>query len=123
MAGGALTGTVAEVPTNWQLDEASGLALVETRPEDPYSIYFTYIQLDGRFYFYAGDTRTNWVKHIEQNPLVRVRIGQTIYPGRAVRVMDEEETAAFANVWANQSAFSRDPNNLDELWLYRLESL
>ena len=115
-AGGELRGTVTEVPDGWQLDSDSAVAQLETRPEDPYSINFTYVQLDGRFYVYAGATRTNWVKHIEQNPLVRVRVQETIYPARAVRVMSANELSEFAAVWAG-----RDPMGFEEVWLYRLE--
>lgn len=120
-AGGALSGTVTEVPDRWQLDEDSAVAQLETRPDDPYSVNFTYVQLDGRFYVYAGDTRTNWVKNIEQSPLVRVRVQDAIYPARAVRVTSDEELSEFAAVWANLSAFQRDPMNFEEVWLYRLE--
>ena len=121
-AGGDLSGTVTEVPNKWQLDEDSAVAQLETRPEDPYSINFTYVQLKGQFYVYAGNTRTNWVKHIEQNPLVRVRIQDNIYPVRAIRVMSEEELSEFAGVWENLSVFQRNPMNSEEVWLYRLEA-
>ena len=120
-AGGVLSGTATQVPDRWQLDEDSAVAQLETRPQEPYSINFTYVQLDGRFYVYAGDTRTNWVNHIEQNPLVRVRVQDAIYPARAVRVMSDEELAEFATVWANLSMFQRDPMDFEEVWLYRLE--
>lgn len=122
MAGGKLIGTVVDAPDTWQLDENYALAQLETRPSDPYSINLTYVQMDGQFYFYAGDTRTNWVRHIEQNPHVRIRVNDTIYPGRAVRVTDQDEIAGFASIWAGRSAFSRDPMDLDEVWLYRLEA-
>ena len=120
-AGGELSGTVTETPDSWQLDKDSAVAQLETRPEDPYSINFTYVQLRGRFYVYAGDTRTNWVKHIEQNPLVRVRVQDAIYPALAVRVMGDNELSEFASIWANSSMFQRDPMNFEEVWLYRLE--
>jgi hypothetical protein len=121
MSGGELHGRVAEAPVIWQLDEDSGLAQLETRPADPYSINLTYVQLDGRFYIYAGDTRTNWVKHIEEDPAVRIRVGDTIYAARAVRVLRNDEIAEFAAIWENLSLFQRDPLGLDEVWLYRLE--
>lgn len=120
-AGGQLSGTVSETPSAWQLASDSAVAQLETRPEDPYSINFTYVQLDGRFYVYAGDTRTNWVQHIEKNPLVRVRVDETIYLARAVRVMSDEELVQFANVWTGLSPFQRDPLAFEEVWLYRLE--
>ena len=94
---------------------------METRPEDPYSINFTYVQSDGRFHVYAGDTRTNWVKHIERSPLVSVRVQDSIYPARAIRVMSDEELSEFAVAWTNLSVFQRDPMSFEEVWLYRLE--
>ena len=120
-AGGDLSGAVTEVPYKWQLDDDSAVAQLETRPEDPYSINFTYVQLDGRFYVYAGNTRTNWVKNIEQSPLVRVRVQDSVYPARAIRVMNDEELSQFAVVWAKLSVFQRDPMSFKEVWLYRLE--
>lgn len=120
MSGGALTGTVGEVPATWQLPEASAMAQLETRPEDPYSINLVYVQLNNNLYVYAGDTRTNWVKHIEENPLVRIRIGETIYQTRAVRIENREEITEFAAFWASRSMFQRDPMQFEEVWLYQL---
>ncbi len=120
MPGGELSGSQKETPATWQLAEESGLAQIETQPEDPYSINLAYVQMNGQLYIYAGDTRTTWVEHIEQNPLIRIRISEAIYPVRAVRVDDHDEFTAFATIWANRSAFSRDPMQLDETWLYRL---
>ncbi len=120
MAGGQLSGTEVEVPAIWQLEQNSAVVQLETRPDDPYSINLTYVQLDGMFYIYAGDTRTNWVQHIEVDPRIRIRIGETIYPGKALRVSDGEELAKFAGVWANLSSFQRDPLQFQEVWLYRV---
>ncbi len=122
MSGGALSGTVTEPPTVWQFEESSALAQLETRPQDPYSINLVYVQIDGKLYIYAGNTRTNWVQHIEQTPMIRLRVDETIYPLCAVRVQDREEFLAFAEQWANRSTFQRDPRQFDEVWLYRLES-
>ena len=116
-AGGELSGTVENPPATWQFDENSGFAQLETRPEAPYSINLTYVQLDGNLYAYAGNTRTNWVEHIEQDALVRIRVDETIYPTRAVRVTDRGELTKFAAKWSG-----RDPMQFDEVWLYRLEA-
>ncbi len=95
---------------------------MESLPEDPYSINLAYLQLDGRLYIYAGNTRTNWVEHIEQSPLVRILVKETIYPVRAVRVTNDEELAEFATQWTSRSMFQRDPMQFDEVWLYRLKA-
>lgn len=122
MSGGALSGTDTDPPAVWQFAESSALAQLETRPQDPYSINLVYVQIEGELYIYAGDTKTNWVQHIEQTPMIRLRVDETIYPLCAVRVQDRQEFLAFAEEWANRSAFSRDPRQIDEVWLYRLES-
>ncbi len=121
-AGGELSGIASAPPDTWQFASTSGFAQLETRPEDPYSINLAYVQLDGQLYIYAGNTRTNWVEHIEQNPLVRIRVDETIYPVQAVRVSDDDEFDAFAVEWASRSMFQRDPKQFDEVWLYRLEA-
>ena len=119
-SGGELSGSVSEVPEAWQLDEVSALAQLETRPGDPYSINLVYVQMDERLYIYAGDTRTNWVQHIEQDPRVRIRIDETIYPARAVRITNDDEIAAFAAIWTSRGMFQRDPLAFEEVCLYRL---
>ena len=91
MPGGELNGAVSEVPESWELDEISALAQLETRPSEPYSINLVYVQMNGQLYIYAGDNRTNWVQHIEQDPRIRIRINETIYPARAVRVTNDDE--------------------------------
>ena len=121
-SGGELSGPVTEAPAIWAFEEGYGFAELETRPEDPYSVNIAYVQLDGQLYVYAGNTRTNWVEHIYDNPLVRIRINETIYPTRAVRVDDAAELNRFASEWTSRSMFQRDPLQFDEVWLYRLET-
>ena len=121
-AGGALSGTVEDPPKPWQFEEDYGFAQLETRPDDPYSINLAYVQLKGQLYVYAGNTRTNWVEHIEQDPRVRILVNETIYPASAVRVNDDGELTEFAAQWSNRSVFQRDPLQFDEVWLYRLEA-
>ena len=120
-SGSELQGSVVEPPSTWQFEKDGGFAEFETRPEDPYSVNLAYVQIEGRLYVYAGDTRTNWVQHIEKNPLVRIRIDEVIYPVKAVRVHDDSELRQFASVWAGRSVFQRDPMQVAEVWLYRLE--
>ncbi len=121
-SGGQLRGVVEDTPAAWHFDQTTGVAQLETRPKDPYSVNLAYVQLAGRLYVYAGDTRTNWVEHIEQNPFVRIRVDESIYPVRAVRVDDVDELTTFAAQWTSRSTFQRDPMQFDEVWLYRLEA-
>lgn len=120
LAGGKLSGESASAPTDWSFAGDSGTAQLETRPEDPYSVNLVFTVLDGRAYVNAGDTETRWVKNIEANPSVRLRIDGRLYDLRAERVTDRAEIEAFAAAWTSQSSFRRDPATLDPVWIYRL---
>lgn len=120
MSGGALSGEERSAPSAWTLTQDFAVAQLETRPEAPYSVNIAYTQIDGRLYLNAGDTETNWVQHIEANPLVRLRKDNVVYSARAERITESAEIATFGQAWTNESRFHRDPTALEEVWIYRL---
>ena len=122
MSGGAISGEDQSAPSDWALEEDYGLVVLETRPDDPYSINIAYLQLGGRLYIYAGDTETQWVQNMDADPNVRLLLGDVIYGLRADRVLDADEISAFGEIWKDKSIFHRDPTDLDELWLYQLSA-
>ncbi len=121
-SGGGIEGTVAAVPDDWSFVGASGTAQLETRPEAPYSVNLAYTLLDGALYLNAGDTRTQWVENMLQDPRVRLRIRGVIYEMHADRVTEADETTRFAKAWTGQSIFRRDPAGLEEAFIYRLRA-
>jgi hypothetical protein len=119
--GGALDGSVATVPSDWSAALDYGTCQLETRPQDPYSVNIVCTVVDGSVYLNAGNTETNWVVNLAEDPAVRVRIEGELYEMRAERVTDEGEIGAFAAAWTGQSTFRRDPTELDgEVWIFRL---
>ncbi|MBW2500485.1 MAG: nitroreductase family deazaflavin-dependent oxidoreductase [Deltaproteobacteria bacterium] len=83
------------------------------------NLVFTVVE--GRVYVNAGASETRWVKNIQADPRVRLRIEGRIYELRADRVTDAAEIAAFGEAWTSQSFFRRDPRKPDEVWIYRLD--
>lgn len=79
-----------------------------------------YTVLDGRLYVNAGDTESTWVKHMQADPNVRLRVDGVVYDLRAERVTDRNEIVAFGKAWTSQSAFRRDPASFDQVFVYRL---
>ncbi len=120
MAGGALEGEPTVVPGQWSFARDYGTAQLETRPREPYSVNIAYTLVEGVLYVNAGDSETQWVKNISEDPRVRLRVGDAIYELRAERVTDEDEISRFAKAWTSQSLFRRDPTGLDRVYLYRL---
>jgi hypothetical protein len=122
LPGGELDGNPAAPPSDWSFAGDYGTAQLETRPEEPYSVNLAYTIIAGVLYVNAGDTETQWVTHMIDNPLVRLRLDGVLYDLRAQRVTDAGEVAAFAKAWTSQSMFRRDPADLDEVFIYRLVS-
>ncbi len=121
LAGGTLAGEVVEPPSEWtEWTEKVSVIQLETNPSEPYSINIAYTIVRGQLYVYAGDTKTEWVQGMEVDPHVRFRRQGLIYELRAERVTDDAERAVFAKAWAARGFLSRDPQTLDEVWLYRL---
>ncbi len=120
LPGGKLDGESRPVPATWDLVGESGQMQLESRPGDPYSVNVNFTVIDGELYVNAGDTQTEWVKHIEADPRVRLRIHGELYELQAARVTDPTEIARFGEGWTKQSMFLRDPTQFDEVWIYRM---
>jgi len=120
LPGGKLGGETRPVPATWDVLGESGQMQLESRPGDPYSVNVNFTVIDGELYVNAGDTETEWVKNIDADPNVRLRIAGALYDLRAVRVTDPAEIARFGEIWTKQSMFLRDPTQFDEVWVYRM---
>lgn len=127
--GGRLSGTVAvSAPTDWSFAAEHGTVQLETRPPDPYSVNLWGVGIGAHFYLASGrggDGR--WAKHIADDPHVRLRVGDTIYELRAVRVVDAAEAERFMQAVMRKydleppSEDAEQPEGLEESWVYRLE--
>jgi hypothetical protein len=120
LSGGELDGEERDAPSEWSLEEDFAVVPLETRPDDPYSVNIAYTQIDGRLYVNAGDTETAWVLNMEADPRVRMRVSDVLYRARAERVVDPAEISEFGRAWVDHSMFHRDPDSLDQVWVYRL---
>jgi hypothetical protein len=120
LPGGGLEGEARPAPSDWSFAGDYGTAQIETRPQDPYSVNLVFTILDGGLYVNAGDTETQWVKNMTEDPRVRLRVDGVLYELRAERVTDADEISAFGEAWTSQSMFRRDPAGYDEVFIYRL---
>jgi len=120
LPGGNLEGETQPAPPDWSFAGDYGTAQIETRPQDPYSVNLVFTILDGGLYVNAGDSETQWVKNMTEDPRVRLRVDGVVYELRAERVTDADEITAFGEAWTSQSMFRRDPAGYDEVFIYRL---
>ncbi len=126
--GGALRGAPAnQPPASW--DDVAGVEQIqlESRPLDPYSVntwcgvYAGHLYVPTSMILGADDPmERSWVKNVLEDPDVRVRIGDIVYPLRAVRVEDEQELLAVRQVLLAKYEIESDPH-VDKGWIFRLE--
>ena len=92
--GGALSGEVVTEPVkDWSFATDAFLDL-ETRPDDPYSVELNYVVKDGKLYIDPAEGRT-WFDYLREDPRVRVRFGDRVYPLAAVLVGQPGELEGF----------------------------
>jgi len=103
--GGALRGEeVTEPVSDWSFADDAFVDL-ETRPSQPYSVELNYFVIDGDLFIDPAEGR-NWLDHLREDPHVRVRFGDKVYPAMAVLVGGPGEVEGF------------DPDR----FVYRIES-
>jgi len=120
--GGALDGALEPAPESFAPLAEAGTIQLETRPAEPYSVNVVGAVVGDRLYVSAGDNQARWIENMQVDPRVRARIQGVIYELEAHRVTDDGEIAEFAKVWTEKVAFGRDPTELEEVWIYRLEA-
>jgi hypothetical protein len=92
--GGELSGEVVTEPvSDWSFVTDSFIDL-EVRPNDPYSVELNYIVKDGQLYIDSAEGR-NWLEYLREDPRVRVRFGDKVYPLKAVLVGKPGELEGF----------------------------
>ena len=70
------------------------LLTLEVRPEQPYSVILRVVTRNENLYIDAANRR-RWHTYLQQNPNVRIKLGETVYPATVVRVTDPEVTQQF----------------------------
>lgn len=126
--GGALRGAPAnQPPASWNDYAGVEQIQLESRPLDPYSVNTWCGVHEGRLYvptsliLGADDPmERTWVKNVLEDPDVRVRIGDIVYPLRAVRVEDEQELVDVRQVLLAKYEIESDAH-VEQGWIFRLE--
>lgn len=127
--GGEISGqAVTEPVTDWTFTNDHSNIQVETRPEDPYSVT-TWCFTDGPHLYVPsrGAARKPWVENVTADPRVRLRIGDKIYSGRAVRITDGEERKRIAHrltekyLLAHWGLDPDKPEEYEDTWFFRID--
>ena len=72
--GGALSGSVQPVPSDWSFSDAIETIQLETRPSDPYSVNLWGIGIGENFYVAAESSESRWASNIIRTPRCRSQV-------------------------------------------------
>jgi hypothetical protein len=128
LAGGRLAGDVQPHPDSWVSIDDIETFQMETRPDDPHSINIWSKSLDGQLYIATSlilgtdvPSERAWVRHVAENPNVRLRAGEQIFELKAVKVGDAAEAARARDALIAKYDVAEDEHS-DAAWIYRLEA-
>jgi hypothetical protein len=129
IAGGRLGGPeVAGPVADWSFSDDFETIAIEVRPDDPHSVTVICFAHEGRLFVPAAKAaEKDWPAYVGEDPRVRLRIGEQVYPGRAARVTDEARFATLSAVAAAKYPQYADrlsgAGGLPEgLWLFEVVS-
>ena len=121
VAGGELSGTLATPPDDWTEAGTVENVLLETNPDDPYSVTVWGVDTGAAYYVASGGGETRWAKNLTKNGRVRLKVEDTLYELQAIRVTDAAE---LSTVYARYIAkYELDPmqNFAADAWVFRLD--
>ena len=78
------------------------------RPGKPYSINIWAVRIDSEMYVATDEDGTRWTEYLQQTPLVRVRVNESIYPLNAVRVLNPVEHRTVTNAFIAKYNLDQD---------------
>jgi len=121
--GGRLSGTLApSAPSDWSSTDSVKEVQLETRPSDPYSVNIWGVGIGRSFYVASGrGEESTWARNILEDPNVRLRVGETLYELRAVRVDDDQSREIFLEALARKYDWEPDGEEAETAWLFRLD--
>jgi Uncharacterized protein conserved in bacteria (DUF2255) len=122
LSGHALSGAATAPPADWTSVGAAETVQLQTRPADPYSVNIWGVALGPDYYVASGrGGNSSWVGHISADPNVQLRIDNSLYDLRAVRVVDPDELARVGAAYAAKYDMDEQDNEPGEAWVFRLD--
>ena len=77
--GGKLEGSPADWPDSWAFTDEIENVLLETNPNDPYSVTVWCVTHNGYLFVAAGDEQSTWVRNIRSNGNVILNVEGKLY--------------------------------------------
>ncbi len=86
LSGGELSGAPASPPAHWS--DVPEVVQLEVRPAEPYSVNVWCVLVGNDLYISTSSDESKWIGLIRSDSEVRLRMGEALYPLRAVEIGD-----------------------------------
>ena len=124
LAGGRLSGSEAPFPADWDFSDAHFTIAVETRPEDPHSVTTICFVHEGTLIVPAqGGSDKAWTHYVLDDPRVRIKVGERVFPARATRILEPDPEDYFASAARKYKRMADRPgaDRPEDICLFRIE--
>lgn len=91
IAGGKLEGTPTSWPEDWLFTDEVENVLLETNPDDPYSVTVWMVVDNNQPYVAAASTESQWARNMRENPHVILSVEGRLYEAAAATVTTRDE--------------------------------
>ncbi len=122
LAGKRVTGEEMAYPADWSFSNDHMLMAVETRPGNEHSVTTIGFIHKGDLHIPARDgAEKTWPTYVASNPMVRIKVGDSVYPAKLNRVMQPDREAMLASMAEKYpQAASQDPAAMASVWIYQV---
>ena len=104
---GELDGDVNPWPEDWGFAEEIENVLLETNPEDPYSVTVWGVAHHNSFYITGASVDNVWVSNLIKHAQMKLSVSGSLYLGRATEVTDRDEMVAVLDQYVSKYDFER----------------
>ena len=121
IAGNELEGEPAEWPDDWAFADDVDKYLLETNPDDPYSVTIWGITHNGEFFISAANKENQWAEFIDKDNRVRLSVDGALYSARAIRITDRDKiTETTVPAYDNKYEYDYEGNFIEDGILYHI---
>ena len=123
LAGKRLSGEERPFPSDWAFVKDHPYCFLETRPSAPHSVTTICFVVNGKLVVPSlNAAEKDWPYYVLDDPSVRIKVGNFVYPARAARITDFSQEDVRASILTKYPDFSdRIPSPLpDTIWLFEL---
>ena len=125
ISGKRLSGDELSYPADWSMCSHHQTIAVEARVDDPHSVTTICFVHDGDLIVPAmNGSEKQWPAMVVRDPRVRVKIGDSVYPARADRLVDVSMADLLPSIAAKYPQIAeRDPADApQDVWLFRISA-